>query len=160
MENEETYVQEEFVEQEEQNSEEVVDTQDTQEETQEEETITLSKSDFTKLKRQAIAYQSSKKETDKATKPAQESYSSDRLDRIELKSEGYSTEEIDAIMDLGGIQVLNKPIVQNAIKAMRQEKKSKDVSVNLNSKSPVFKKYTQEDLSKMSSKELEKVLTS
>lgn len=44
------------------------------------------------------------------------------------------------------------------LKEIRREKKSKEASVAIGSSSPVFKKHTMEDLSKMSSEELAKVL--
>lgn len=160
MENEEIYAQEEVVEQEEQTSEETINEEDSnQEET--DDSVTLSKSEFTKLKRQAMAYKATSKTEKPIIKPTQEvNYSNERLERIELMQEGYSRDEVDAIMDLGGVGVLDKPIVQSAIKAMRQEKKSKEVSQNLPSKSPIFKKYTDADVKKMSAEELEKLIQS
>lgn len=72
--------------------------------------------------------------------------------------EGYSREEVDTIMELGGRKMLDNPIVKGAIQVIRQQEKSKNASESLASKSPVFKKYTSEDLSKMSSSDMEKVL--
>lgn len=127
---------------------------------EEDDSVSLSKSELNKLKRKAIAYDSIKKT---ATKPEpKEDVSSDvseRFERLELKADGYSTDEIDEIMALGGQKVLNTKLIQSAIKAMRAEKKSKDASTDVTSKSPVYKKYTQDDLSKMSSAEMEKILS-
>jgi hypothetical protein len=157
MENENEYAQEEVVEQEEQTSEELLDQDDSQ--TIEEDVVTLTKSEFNKLNRRAIAYEANKKTEKPLTKVANEiNISPERLDRIELLQDGYSKDEVDAIMDLGGTKMLNNPIVQNAIKVLRQERKSKDVSQNLSSKSPVYKKFTQDDLNNMSSAELEKII--
>lgn len=158
MEEENVYAQEEVVEQEEQTSEELLDQDDSQ--TIEEDVVTLTKSEFNKLNRRAIAYEANKKDNKTLqTKVANDvSISPERLDRIELMQDGYTRDEVDAIMELGGVRMINNPIVQNAIKVLRQEKKSKDVSQNLVSKSPVFKKFTQDDLNKMSSEEMEKIL--
>lgn len=163
MANENEQAQEEVVEQEEQTSEEEVEDtsqEDSEQESTEEEldTITLSKADFKKLNYKAKAYDATKSQHKETKTPRQEEYSSERLDRLELKADGYSSEEIDAIMDLGGIKSLEKPLVQKAIKAMRAEQKSNEAKVSPNSKSPVYKKFTQEDLNKMSSEEMEKVL--
>ena len=155
-ETEEVDVQEEVVEQEEQQQEEVIETE---EETQEDDSVTLSKAEFNKLNRRAKAYVATKEpkqeETKLTTKPT---YSEEKFARMELRVDGYSTEEVDEIMALGGPNVLKSKLVQSAIKAMRDEKKSKDAEVNVSAKSPVFKKFTQQDLSNMSAKELEKIL--
>lgn len=161
MENEKEYAQEEVVEQEEQTSEEEIINEEEQEETSEpeEDKITLSKSEYNKLNRRAIAYETIKKEKP-LSKPNQEvlNVSPERLDRIELMQEGYSKDEVDTIMDLGGRKMLDNPIVKSAIEVIRKQEKSKNASENLTSKSPVYKKYTQEDLNKLSSSEMEKIL--
>lgn len=164
MENEELYAQEEVVEQEEQTFEEQADVES--QDTTEDETVTLSKSEFNKLKRREMAYLANKEQPRRENSektllkqaPSEVSFSPERLDRIELMQEGYSKDEVDAIMELGGIKVIESPLVQSAIKAMRAEKKSKDASQPLSSKSPVFKKYTQEDLNKLTAAEMEKLL--
>lgn len=122
----------------------------------EDDSISISKSELTKLKRKAIAYDSTKGQK---TPPVKNIDDSERFERLELRADGYSNEEIHEIMELGGTKVLNSKIVQSAIKAMRAEAKSKDAAQSLHSKSPVYKKFTQEDLSKMSSKEMEKILS-
>lgn len=160
MDNENEYAQEEVVEQEEQTSEDIINEEVEEEALEpEEDKVTLSKSEFNKLNRRAIAYETIKKEKP-LSKPNQEaSYiSTERLDRIELMQEGYSKQEVDTIMELGGRKVLDNPIVQGAIKTLRQQEKSKDASTSLSSKSPVYKKYTQEDLNKLSAAEMEKLL--
>ena len=120
----------------------------------EDDSVQLSKAEFMKLKRKAIAYDSAKPQ-----KPALKADIGDeRFERLELRQDGYSKDEIDEIMALGGTKVLNSKIVQSAIKTMRADAKSKDASQPLSSKSPVYKKFTQEDFGKMSSKEMEKIL--
>lgn len=129
------------------------------EETQEPEddSVSLSKAEYTSLKRKAIAYDSTKK-TAKETPKENVADKEERFERLELRADGYSKDEIEEIMALGGTKVLNTRIVQSAIKAMRQEAKSKEAKEPLTSKSPVYKKFTQDDFSKMSSKEMEKIL--
>lgn len=151
--------------QEENAQEEVLDveTEETTEEVEtEEENVTLTKAEFSKLNRKAKAYDATKpkkeevkERTDLSTKAEP---SNEKLERMELRLDGYSKEEVDEIMELGGTKVLGSKFVQSAIKAMRAEKKSTSADANFSAKSPVFKKYTQEDLSKMSSTELAKIL--
>jgi len=124
--------------------------------TEEDDSVSISKSELTKLKRKAIAYDSTK--TAKPVQKVDNVDKDERFERLELRADGYSKDEIDEIMSLGGTKVLNTKIVQSAIKFMRADAKSKDASATVSSKSPVYKKYTQEDLSKMSSKEMEKIL--
>ncbi len=148
----------------EQEEEQIIEEQDEELESQEEESndVTLSKSEFKKLQRKAIAYDATKetKET-KTAKPTEKTDLSSyevKLEKLELRADGYTSDEIDAIQELGGAKALSNPLVQSAIKAMRAEKKSQDAKEPLNSKSPVFKKFTQQDLSKMSASEMEKIL--
>lgn len=158
MENENEQAQEEVVEQEEQTSEET--TEETQEETQEEEndSITLSKAEYTKLNRQAIAYKAIKAQPEKKAPVQTSAIPSERIEKLELLADGYSKDEVDAIMELGGTKVLGSKLVQSAIQLMRKEKKSNDAKVVPNSKAPIYKKFTQEDMNKMSASEMEKIL--
>lgn len=165
MENTNEDLQEDVVEGEEQTSEEV-ELEETQEDTQEDDSeITLSKEEFTKLKRKAIAYDSNKSKPKETAQPVQ------KADR----SEDDYIEEVFAIKDLSreeyekvkeeanelGVpfkKLLASNAGKNLLDKVRAEKKSKDSMENLSSKSPVYKKFTQTDLSKMSSAELEKIL--
>jgi hypothetical protein len=164
MDEENVQAQEEIVEQEENISEEQVEETESQEE--ESEDVTLSKSEFKKLQRKAIAYDATKElkepKTVKSLSTLSEKTNDNslnvKLEKLELRADGYSPDEIEAIMDLGGAKALKNPVVQSAIKAMRAEQKSKDATESVSSRSPVFKKFTQDDLSKMSSAELEKIL--
>lgn len=164
MEEENVQAQEEVVEQEDQTSEEQFDETESQEE--ESDNVTLSKSDFKKLQRKAIAYDANKEPKEQKTAKTLSTLSEKtedtsvnvKLEKLELRADGYSPDEIEAIMELGGAKALKNPVVQSAIKAMRAEQKSKDATDTVSSKSPVFKKFTQQDLSKMSSSELEKIL--
>lgn len=162
-ENEQTQVEQETVEQEEttQPEEELNFELDLSEEEQEkdESTVAIDKTELNRLRRKAIAYDTAKSKMITKTAPKTDAVSDERLERLELRAEGYSPDEIQEIMDLGGTKVLSNKVVQNAIKAMRAEKKSKESSTDVSSKSPVYKKYTQQDLSKMSAMEMEKILT-
>lgn len=125
----------------------------------EEETIVVKKSDYNKTRRKAIAYDEAKKSKDKPLPAKQEtSVDPDRLERIELRQEGYSSEEVDEIMELGGRKVLKSKLVQGAIASMRKDKLRKTAEADSGTRSPVFKKYTREELNNMSSAELEKIL--
>lgn len=140
---------------EEETTEELPETQEEAPQESEDDSVSISKHEFNKLKRKAIAYDSGKQ----TAKPKEEVIDRDeRFERLELRADGYSKDEIDEIMALGGTKVLNTRIVQSAINYMRQDKKSKDAKEPLSSKSPVYKKFTQDDLAKMSSKEMEKIL--
>lgn len=137
------------------------ETVDTQEETQDEDTVTLSKSEYKKLQRRSIAYKANKEvKVESIPNPQSASYdvTPEKLERIELRQDGYSKEEVDAIMELGGSKSLSNPLVKNAIEVMRNKQKSENATESLSSKSPVYKKFTQADLNKMSSKELEAIL--
>ncbi len=138
--------------------EEVVETQ---EETQDDDTITLDKTEYKKLVRQSMAYKATKEnKTESKQQPKQEGHTIDTLFLIkDLAADEYVSlkEEAD---DLG--VPLERYLTSNSGKSvlgkMRAEKKSKEASVALNSKSPVYKKYTQQDLNGMTAKELEKII--
>lgn len=127
-----------------------------------EEEITLSKSDYTKLKRQALAYQASKVEKATESKPKVErmeapSDLTDKLTRLELRTEGYSNDEIELLAEFG-LDKKDNPIVKTAIEQMRKERKSKEADVAIAGKSTVYKKYSNDDLKNMSVEELRKIL--
>lgn len=154
-ENEDVQVEQEIVAQEESTEEELdLNLDEGQEE--EDDSVSISKSEFSKLKRKAMAYDSTK--TAKPAPRVEIGDKDERFERLELRADGYSKDEIDEIMSLGGTKVLDTKLVQSAIKYMRAENKSKNEKEPLSSKSPVYKKFTQEDLSKMSSAEMEKIL--
>lgn len=123
-----------------------------------EETINLSKSEYSKLRRQALAYQANKA-TEVKTKVETMSPvgSEDKLRELELKLDGYNKEEIEQIKEFGFDKV-NHPMMQKAIEIMRQERKSKEADAAIPSKSAVYQKYTNEDLKNMSVEDLRKIL--
>lgn len=103
-----------------------------------------------------------KKEEEKPAadpKPAVTSSDSERLDRFELRQEGYSKEVIDEIMDLGGPQALENPIVRKAAddrQAQLNTEKATDIPEGSTGQTKT--KYSKEDLENMTSEELEKIL--
>lgn len=127
----------------------------------EDDSVSISKSEFTKLKRKAIAYDSAKqtvKETPKETVSSGLSY--DALFAVK----DISKSEFEALQ--GEAEELGVPFEKYIktesskvfLKNLQTKQKSKNANEPLNSKSPVYKKFTQEDLSKMSAKEMEKIL--
>jgi len=120
--------------------------------------VTLSKSEYAKMKRQSLAYQASKgTEVKHKAETIVPSDSNDKLKELELKIDGYNKEEIELIKEFGFDKVSN-PIVQKAIDVMRQERKSKEADVQVTNKSAIYKKYTNDDLKNMSVEELRKIL--
>jgi predicted metalloendopeptidase len=140
------------------NEQEVISQEETLSDVATDDSVTLSKSEYSKLKRQAIAYQSTKgAEVKPRAEAPTPTGSDDKLKELELKIDGYNKDEIELIKEFGYEKVSN-PIVQKAIEVMRQERKSKDADVQVANKSAVYKKYTNEDLQNMSVEELRKIL--
>lgn len=156
--------QEEDVTLEEESSEEVVETNEPEEEVQEESDITLSKEEFTKLKRKAIAYDATKGKKEEKPQPKEVKNDSDYLEDVfmvkDLSQDEYKTLRSEA-EDLGISfkKYLVSQSGQTVLNKLRGEAKSKNSMEKLSSKSPVYKKFTQEDLGKMSAKEMEKILS-
>ena len=79
---------------------------------------------------------------------------------IELKTDGYSSEEISFILKNGGREALNDPFVKSAIERSREERKVTDsVAMNVSSKSAIERKYSPADLQAMSADDMEAVLS-
>lgn len=101
------------------------------------------------------------KKEPKATQPTNQpnpSISEERLERLELRQEGYSPEEVDEIMSLGGRKALNNNLIKVGIEAKRKERKSLEATPTSGGQAPVFKKYTQAQLDAMSFDELDKLV--
>lgn len=158
MENENENAQVDVVEQEEQTS--VNPNEETQEGV-----ITVSKKEFTKLKRKAIAYDSVDKVDKKQINNQNTIKPSDILkaDEFKLYRQGYSEREIDIIMHNGGAKILedkDNPIVIG-LNATQQQRRAEDMASRAGGSSQlseVEQKYTPEQLANMSSEELKKVL--
>jgi len=75
-----------------------------------------------------------------------------------------SGEEINMLQDeakslgIDPIKFIKSNSGKNLLTAVRTQEKAKSANVSISPKSPVYKKFTQDDLSKMSSAELEKIL--
>lgn len=80
-------------------------------------------------------------------------------EKIELKAEGYSDEEIDFLQRNGGRAKKDDPFVKAALESVRAQKKSEAAQVSDDTnKSDIEKKYTHEQLRDMPTAELEKIL--
>lgn len=82
----------------------------------------------------------------------------ERYERLELKIDKYSDEEIDFIMQNGGRKSLDNKLVKSAIEAQRKFVKSEGATPSGSGKSPVFQKFTERDLKNMPLEELEKII--
>jgi hypothetical protein len=77
---------------------------------------------------------------------------------LDLKTEGYKSEEVDFLMQNGGRKALDNPIVMAGIDAMRKKQKSQEATPSGTAKSAVYQKFTEADLKKMPLEELEKIV--
>lgn len=114
-----------------------------------------------KLKAEVAKYKAiAERKEKKLNKPNQEPKSDgdERIDRLELKIEGYSDDEINFIVKNGGKEAKEDEFVQSAIQSMRDKKKSDEATPESTSKSPVLKKYTEEDIKNMPLDQLEKII--
>lgn len=84
--------------------------------------------------------------------------SDERFERLELKTEGFSTEEVDFLMRNGGKAAINDKLVMAGIESIRKAAKSVEATPSGTNKSTVFQKYTEQDLKKMSAEDLEKIV--
>ena len=83
----------------------------------------------------------------------------DKLDRLELKTEGFSDQEIEFLKPYGGKKALENPFVKAAIDTIREKAKAESAVVDVDSnKSDIEKKYTNDQLMNMPLEELEKIL--
>lgn len=91
------------------------------------------------------------------SKPEPKEASNTKMERLELKVDGYSDEEADFILELGGKQALKNPIVLKAVAQMREENKlAKATDIKSSGGSSREKVYTDSDLREMSPDEMEK----
>lgn len=79
-------------------------------------------------------------------------------ERLDLKTDGYKSDEIDFIMQNGGRSALENPIVMAGIESVRKSKKSIEATPSGTGKSYTYQKYGEKDLRKMSAEELEKIV--
>lgn len=84
--------------------------------------------------------------------------SDERFERLELKTEGYNSDEVDFLMQNGGRKALENSIAMAGIEAIRKKAKSTEATPSGTGKSAVYQKFTEPDLKKMSAEELEKII--
>lgn len=86
----------------------------------------------------------------------------DHPDYQDLRFDGYTLEETEFIIKNGGRAALTDPYVKQAIDSKREEaakaKRTEDGTPSQDGRSPIYKKYTEEELRAMPLKELEKIL--
>lgn len=162
--------QEEVVEQEEQTSGEEIKETESQTETVDDNSISLKKEDYKKLMYKVKAYDANKEA--KKNQPRNEIINNHQQETVNPQSviqvvtalKGLNDDEITTLeseaqtLGVDLIKYIKSESGKTMLKNVREEKKSKDASSELTSKSPVYKKFSQEDLGKMSSAELEKIL--
>lgn len=82
-------------------------------------------------------------------------------DRVELRLQGYSKEDIDFIERNGGMKALENNLVKSALKiSMEQRKAEQAIPGEDSAKSDIEKQYTKEQLENMPFAELDKILKS
>jgi hypothetical protein len=79
-------------------------------------------------------------------------------ERVDLRLSGYSPEEVNFIERNGGLNALKDEVIVAAIEGIRAKKKSQEATPEGSPKSPIYKKYSQQDLAKMSLEQLEKII--
>ena len=83
----------------------------------------------------------------------------EKLERLELRTKGYSDSEIDFLKPYGGEKALENPYVKQALEIMRDKAKAENAVVDTDGgKSDIEKKYTDEQLRNLPTDELEKLL--
>ncbi len=100
-----------------------------------------------------------KKEKPKETLPTnQQSPNPEEIERLRLEVKGYNGDEVEFLMQNGGLKALDNKIAMAGIEALRKAQKSLDATPTETGRSTVFQKYTERDLKKMSLEELEKIV--
>lgn len=81
------------------------------------------------------------------------------IDELKLAKMGYADEVVAEIMNLGGPEALNNPILKKSADALQKEHADKvAATIEDSTQSASVTKYSKEDLANMSSEELEKIL--
>ena len=155
---------EEIVQEEEVVEEDVEETEPETEDVEEDEYSKLSHEEaierLKKADRAIINNKRAPKEQPKSTpKETVNNPDSERLDRMELRQEGYSPEVIDEIMKLGGVKALSNPLIKSAATEMQAKHTAEQAAdITDGPQSQTRTKYSAEDLKNMSAEEMEKVL--
>lgn len=77
---------------------------------------------------------------------------------MELRQDGYTKEQVEAIMDLGGSKALSNPVVKAGIDAMAKQARSAAATPSNSAKSAMYKQYSEGELRGMDTKKLEEIL--
>ena len=123
--------------------------------------------DFLSLKEKAEKLEDTNKKlyarlkTSPTNKPLGQAVSpvEEKLERLELKTEGFSDEEIEFIKPYGGKKALENPYIKTALETIREKRKAESAVVDVDTnKSDIEKKFTTEQLQNLPLDELEKLL--
>lgn len=118
---------------------------------------------YTRLKKEeARVKELEAKLGDKAPTFSQQTNTNDdeRFERLELKTEGYTSDEISFIQKNGGRTALEDPYVKMAIDKSREDRRTTEsVAMNVSSKSAIERKYSSAEMQSWSSDEMEAVLS-
>lgn len=86
-------------------------------------------------------------------------HDNDRLERLELKLDGYADAEIDQIMQHGGKAFLETDLGKKAAEIIREQRLAEEATrIKTSSKSDFEEKYSKQELEDMSTEELAKIL--
>lgn len=125
-----------------------------------EEVVTLPKSEFTKMKRKAIAYDSDKGKPKEVISNKEYSLNDEVVD---LRLDGYTKQDVDFIMKNGGRKALEDKTSYTAIAInARKEQAKAEAEANkvqdTSGMTEVERKYTPEMMKNMTVAELKKIL--
>ena len=85
--------------------------------------------------------------------------SDERFERLELKTEGFTDEEIEFIKPYGSKKALENPYIKTALETMREKRKAESAVVDVDTnKSDIEKKFTEDQLKNLPLDESEKLL--
>ena len=135
--------------------------EDQEDEQPEDDNITLSKKDFNKLNRKALAYDANKQTVQKPTQRPQKDTSipDDKYVRLELKIDGYTDDAIDFLMKNGGKQGLSNEYVKAAVASIQEQNRAENaLTSNESTKSDIERKFSESEIGAMSLEELEKAI--
>lgn len=103
----------------------------------------------------APAAKPAEQQTPPAAKPEDDKW----REAMELKTDGYSSEEVAFIQKNGGRAAIDDPFVKAALESIRNQKKAEAAQVSdATPKSDVEKQYTDQQLREMKTEDLEKLL--
>ncbi len=129
----------------------------------EEDTVSISKKELSKLKRKAIAYDSTEKKPKNINNNESKPYNILEDEVADLILDGYSKDETKFILANGGREALNNTdsYVAVAINAKREQRRVENAvneTVSSGYATPGGKTFTEEQLRNMTAEEMEQVL--